>query len=174
MACDITALCAWLRQRAAAAILPVRFSVTRRCCIILREFFTTAEEGSSEQEPPSLVGQYTLHTWWCKGRRWVTTSERAQEDTRMADAHGTSDHECANARVTSQTSSQTSNCGRSQCVLTMWNVRSPLRWDLHPPLRPPFQLPEVTPPALASRSIPPARPSWDYAAPAPQREDKSA
>ena len=28
-------------------------------------------------------------------------------------------------------------------------------WDLHPPLPPPFQLPGVAPPALASRSIPP-------------------
>ena len=28
-------------------------------------------------------------------------------------------------------------------------------WDLHPPLPPPFQLPGVAPPVLASRSIPP-------------------
>ena len=124
--------------------------MTRRCCIIIREFFTTAKEGSSTQEPPSPSAD-TTHTthdsqWWCKG-----TAAGHNERASTRSTHSTvarSHSECASTNGQYWPSLRPTLAVRAYHGTPDW-------WDLHPPLPPPFQLPGVAPPVLASRSIPP-------------------
>ena len=127
------------------------FSVTRRCCIIIREFFTTAIEGSSTQEPPSLPRQIQHNTTHdshrgCKG---MAAGHNERASTRSTHSTVARSHsECASTNGQYWPSLRPTLAVRAYHGTPDW-------WDLHPPLPPPFQLPGVAPPVLASRSIPP-------------------
>ena len=97
---------------------------------------------------PRQIQHNTTHDShrWCKG---MAAGHNERASTRSTHSTVARSHsECASTNGQYWPSLRPTLAVRAYHGTPDW-------WDLHPPLPPPFQLPGVAPPALASRSIPP-------------------